>query len=160
VLYVHFSSHESHSGTCPRPTLKATANFNGIAIIGALLFEVDWALLDDLLFRRGCVHSGSQRGGVVCAREQFLQASSFPLFYLFIFEPSRSYRSVRNLVLDTTNIPASQVGTGLHWQVRSFVTHGERYVIYPHVTGGPGDIPHKCPRRDVSSGRKSTSRVC
>ncbi|KAJ7507380.1 exo-beta-1,3-glucanase [Mycena galericulata] len=72
-----------------RPTLLASAGFNGIAVIDA------------------DVYTGSTTGVWNCpssSQEWYCPVNNF-------------FRSVRNFVIDTTRMPASSYGTGLHWQV-------------------------------------------
>ncbi|KAJ7068790.1 exo-beta-1,3-glucanase [Mycena amicta] len=74
-----------------KPHIIARGDFVGIALID------------------GDVYTGGAlpAGGWNCP-------SSDPEWYCPV---NNFFRSVRNLVLDTRNIPASQAGTGVHWQV-------------------------------------------
>ncbi|KAF7302116.1 hypothetical protein MIND_00778400 [Mycena indigotica] len=74
-----------------KPHIVARGDFTGIALIDANVYT------------GGPIPAG----GWNCP-------SSDPQWYCPV---NNFFRSVRNLVLDTRNIPANQFGTGIHWQV-------------------------------------------
>ncbi|KAJ7582651.1 exo-beta-1,3-glucanase [Mycena floridula] len=79
------------------PTLLASASFNGFAVIDADPY----------------IPGGS--GAQWYTNQNNLQVTCYHDY--FVLTEDSSFRSVRNFVIDTTRMPASATGTGIHWQV-------------------------------------------
>ncbi|KAJ7760810.1 exo-beta-1,3-glucanase [Mycena olivaceomarginata] len=89
-----------------RPTLRASSDFNGIAVIDA------------------DVYTGATTGAWNCPssdHEWYCPVNNFSGWVVLLFAlrlaDTIPRRSVRNLIIDTTLMPPDAFGTGLHWQV-------------------------------------------
>jgi hypothetical protein len=108
-----------------RPTLVADVNFNGIAVIGKChtyrTSNIKYQRLFSFHLDGDPYIPGAQNpdgSGVnwwtnqnACVLDTNSECNNLTFFLQNFF------RSVRNFIIDTTAMPATSFGTGIHWQV-------------------------------------------
>ncbi|KAF8186858.1 pectate lyase superfamily protein-domain-containing protein [Mycena galopus ATCC 62051] len=90
-----------------RPTLRASSDFSGIAVIDADVYTG---------VTTGPWNCPSSDHEWYCPVNNFFKLSSV-LFFGPHLAQDFPYSSVRNFIIDTTAMPPDAFGTGIHWQV-------------------------------------------
>ncbi len=103
------------------PTLLASANFTGPAVIGTdLSLNSKFSEILRWPFSLDAdpyIPNGGGAQWYVNQDNLCVYVSFMIIVQKLMFESSFSYRSVRNFVIDLTEMPATAPAVGLHWQV-------------------------------------------